>query len=63
LRPGHGRPPFGTSLVLPLVRCPGLVALAPLCGRNECTIPAVRSENAIISSLSCLLVILITTGR
>jgi len=46
LSPGHGCPPFGGRLVLPLIGCPGLIALAPPGRRHPRTVLTVRCEQA-----------------
>ena len=63
LRPGHGCATFDRHLLLRLTGRFGLVAFAPPSRCHQRTVFAVRGKHAIISSLSCFLVILITTGR
>jgi hypothetical protein len=46
LSPGHGCPPFGGRLVLPLIGCPGLIALAPPGRRHPRTVLTVRCKQA-----------------
>ena len=46
LSPGHGCPLFGGRLVLPLIGCPGLIALAPPGRRHPRTVLTVRCEHA-----------------
>ena len=47
ISPTHRCPTLGGRLLLVLASGPGLVALAPLCGRNECTMFAVGRKHPV----------------